>query len=214
MENTALHRRAHGSPIRFIPNALTTVRIGMAPCVTWLLWNERWQLALYVFFLACITDFLDGFIARRWCCSSRWGKILDAFADKVLLGCGLAGAFPIVVSVLEPGFARNLLLFLFFLILIRDVLILCGSGMLLLKKSPPVVVSWVGKVHVFVLAVAGIFSLIWLSASHNGSRIILGIMSVGLCMTACGTAVLSLVHYARVFLGILRHHQRSHTAAH
>jgi len=46
---------------------------------------ERWALVLFV--LACITDFLDGWVARKLNATSIWGAILDPIGDKILI-CG------------------------------------------------------------------------------------------------------------------------------
>jgi CDP-diacylglycerol--glycerol-3-phosphate 3-phosphatidyltransferase len=46
---------------------------------------QRW--AVYAFVLAAVTDFFDGWLARRWNATSVWGAILDPIGDKVLV-CG------------------------------------------------------------------------------------------------------------------------------
>src|SRR5690606_14131323 len=48
------------------------------------------QFALYktafiIFVVAATTDWVDGYLARRWNASSRWGAILDPIADKILV---------------------------------------------------------------------------------------------------------------------------------
>ncbi|MEJ5348553.1 MAG: CDP-alcohol phosphatidyltransferase family protein [Desulfosoma sp.] len=68
-----------------IPNLLTLLRILLTPLLVWLLLNERLTGALTVFFLAGITDGLDGFIARVFHQKSRLGAYLDPLADKILL---------------------------------------------------------------------------------------------------------------------------------
>jgi len=57
---------------------------------------ERWALILFV--LACITDFFDGWLARKLNATSVWGVILDPIGDKILicgaiLGLGALGVF-------------------------------------------------------------------------------------------------------------------------
>jgi cardiolipin synthase (CMP-forming) len=86
------------SKIWNLPNVLTYGRIVAVPLVAGLLlWTDRAQaitglnvetarwLALAIFVLAAITDFFDGFLARRWGQQSALGKMLDPIADKVLV---------------------------------------------------------------------------------------------------------------------------------
>ncbi len=71
-----------------LPNVLTMLRVVMIPFVLWLLWDGRpvmnfW--AAIVYSIACITDFLDGYLARRQGLESILGKFLDPLADKLLV---------------------------------------------------------------------------------------------------------------------------------
>ncbi len=43
------------------------------------------NIALAVFIFAALTDYVDGFIARRWGAVSDFGKLLDPIADKILV---------------------------------------------------------------------------------------------------------------------------------
>lgn len=81
-----------------LPNMLTYGRIVAVPVVAGLLlWNERAELhtglgietarwiALAIYIIAAITDFFDGYLARKWQQQSSLGKMLDPIADKVLV---------------------------------------------------------------------------------------------------------------------------------
>jgi CDP-diacylglycerol---glycerol-3-phosphate 3-phosphatidyltransferase len=79
-----------------VPNALTALRLLGVPALIWLmLANDDaggslgWW-ALLVFLLASATDFLDGFLARRWKAVSVFGKLADPIADKALILAALA----------------------------------------------------------------------------------------------------------------------------
>ena len=78
------------APLRQLPNQLTVARIVAVPvlCLFIGMGNEwlRW-LALVLYVVAALTDWLDGFLARRMNMSSDLGKMLDPIADKLLVGC-------------------------------------------------------------------------------------------------------------------------------
>ena len=71
-----------------LPNILTYGRIAAVPVVAGLLLmggnGARWT-ALGIYVVAAITDFLDGYLARRWQQQSSLGRMLDPIADKVLV---------------------------------------------------------------------------------------------------------------------------------
>ncbi|MFM8745360.1 MAG: CDP-diacylglycerol--glycerol-3-phosphate 3-phosphatidyltransferase [Aestuariivirga sp.] len=71
-----------------LPNILTYGRIAAVPVVAGLLlWGgngARWA-ALAVYVVAAISDFFDGYLARRWQQQSSIGRMLDPIADKVLV---------------------------------------------------------------------------------------------------------------------------------
>ena len=68
------------------PNLLTLARIATCPILVLLLHEHNYDLALYLFIAAGITDGLDGYIAKQFNCVSNLGKVLDPMADKLLIG--------------------------------------------------------------------------------------------------------------------------------
>ena len=79
---------APGSKVWTLPNLLTYGRILAVPLVAGLLmWDGdqfRW-LALGIYIVAAVTDFFDGYLARKWQQQSALGRMLDPIADKVLV---------------------------------------------------------------------------------------------------------------------------------
>ena len=68
-----------------IPNFLTVFRFFLVYPIVISILEENYQLTLFFFFLAGISDFLDGYLARKYSWESRFGKIFDPISDKVLV---------------------------------------------------------------------------------------------------------------------------------
>ena len=83
--------------------------------------NGRFGLALIVFFVASLTDFADGYIARRFRQQSTLGRFLDPLADKLLI----TSAF-LVMAIPHKEFA-SIPIWLAAVVVGRDVLIVFGS---------------------------------------------------------------------------------------
>lgn len=94
------------------PNQLTLLRIVLTPVFLGFLFSESVgdkQISLGIFFIAMITDWYDGWVARRWGYVTRWGQFLDPLADKIIvlstfLGfvhLGLLPALPVWIIVVR-----------------------------------------------------------------------------------------------------------------
>lgn len=82
-----------------LPNLLSITRIAFGPLCIWLLTQEAWMAALLVMIVGEVTDFLDGFIARRYSQVTALGKIIDPMADSlyreiVFIGFHAVGLLP------------------------------------------------------------------------------------------------------------------------
>jgi CDP-diacylglycerol--glycerol-3-phosphate 3-phosphatidyltransferase len=102
-------QRAVAVRLRHVPNLLTLVRIAAIPLIVWLLDDPSRKnagLAFVVYTAASLTDFLDGFIARRYGLTTPLGQLLDPLADKLLVVSALV---MLAVVHREPTFPAWLL---------------------------------------------------------------------------------------------------------
>lgn len=83
-----------------IPNVLSILRLAGVPLLLWLILGPRADgLAVLVLAVAGFTDWLDGYLARKWSQRSRMGQMLDPVADRfyilaTLLGLAIRGIIP------------------------------------------------------------------------------------------------------------------------
>jgi len=136
-----------------LPNIISFLRIILVAPIVWALLNNHYDLAVILFVIAGISDGVDGFLAKRFDWTSRFGGVLDAIADKLLLVSTficlwLLAVFP---------------LWLVALIIIRDVLIVGGGVIYNLKVekfiAEPSVMSKLNTLLQIVLATVGVLSL-------------------------------------------------------
>lgn len=98
------------------PNHLSLIRIILTPVfLLFILLPDRWgfAIALALFVLASVTDYLDGYIARKYNKITDLGKFLDPLADKVLVFAGLLAMIYYIHNIL--------VVFLVFIIIIREI---------------------------------------------------------------------------------------------
>ena len=96
-----------------LANQLTVLRILLIPVFVLLLRYDARVAALIVFLLTCISDSLDGYIARTWRQQTTLGTVLDPIADKLLMVTAFATlallkALPVPLTILL--IARDLIL--------------------------------------------------------------------------------------------------------
>ncbi|MCB0746766.1 MAG: CDP-diacylglycerol--glycerol-3-phosphate 3-phosphatidyltransferase [Ignavibacteriae bacterium] len=99
-----------------LPNQLTTLRIILTPVFLFLFLSENpilKQISLAIYILAAITDWYDGWLARKFNYITTWGKFMDPLADKVLTSTAFF-AF-VAIGVLE--------LWMVLVVVFRDLLI-------------------------------------------------------------------------------------------
>lgn len=66
-------------------NKITVLRVILVPIFLLLLYTQHFVLSFIVYIIACLSDFLDGYIARKYNQISDFGKFMDPLADKMLV---------------------------------------------------------------------------------------------------------------------------------
>ncbi|ABZ76903.1 CDP-diacylglycerol--glycerol-3-phosphate 3-phosphatidyltransferase [Shewanella halifaxensis HAW-EB4] len=139
-----------------IPIALTLFRLALLPVFVVLFYiPEPWSpfAAAFVFWLAAVTDALDGYAARKLKQSTRFGAFLDPVADKIMVTTAL------VLLISEYS---NIWLTLPALFMIGREIVISAlrEWMAEIGKRGAVAVSWIGKYKTAAQMVA-ITGLIW-----------------------------------------------------
>lgn len=132
-----------------LPNKLTMSRIIMIPIFMALMLTEHYIFALIVFSIASLTDFLDGYLARKYDIVSSFGKIMDPLADKLLTFGALVCFIQLeVISVWAP------------IIIIAREFFVTSMRVVAVSKGKVIAASWWGKIKTNVQLFAIIFSML------------------------------------------------------
>ena len=147
-----MEEKDNSKKIWTIPNMLTILRILLIPVFLWVyLGLDDQYLALGVLAFSFFTDFLDGFIARKYHMISEFGKALDPVADKLNQASilfGLCFKYPRMLIPLIIMFVKEIYLGILMLIVIKS------SGHVFQAE-------WYGKVTTFLLYFCMAVHLIW-----------------------------------------------------
>jgi cardiolipin synthase len=105
-----------------LPNIISAFRIVLVPFFVLAVLDQRTGRALMIFFVAGISDLLDGFTARLFHVRSRLGMLLDPAGDKLLMAASY-----IVLTIRSVARPNAIPLGLTVLVFLRDILIVIGA---------------------------------------------------------------------------------------
>lgn len=167
-----------------VPNRLTILRVAMIPLfVVAMLWHSlpySDYIAAALFIGACITDFFDGYIARKYNLITTFGKFMDPLADKLLV-CAALICFLAEDNPEMPAWVV--------IIIISREFIISGFRLVAAEKGVTIAASYWGKVKTVVQMAMSIVLIIHFN--HPWFRIIdLILIYASLILT-----VISLVDY-------------------
>lgn len=126
-----------------IPNILTMARFVLVPVVTVLIYFDMMIPALSIYFIACVTDLLDGFIARKYHLVTNEGALLDPLADKLMS----------IFAVISFTVTGVLPLFILIIILVKELLMI-GGGIFLYFRNIVSPANTFGKIAAFTFNTA------------------------------------------------------------
>ena len=127
-----------------VPNFLSCLRILLLIPLVIANNCENYVLAIVIFVIMGISDFLDGYIARRFDMVTSLGKILDPIADKML----------IVTVMFCIGIKFNKMMPFAYILLFKESLMLIAGAILLKKKKVLQSSKWYGKLATFLFFVS------------------------------------------------------------
>jgi CDP-diacylglycerol--glycerol-3-phosphate 3-phosphatidyltransferase len=136
--------RAVPAPLAAIPNALTVLRLALIPLFVALLVvaDDGHSIAAGVVFgIAGISDYLDGWLARRWNAHSAFGRVADPLADRLMIDAAVV--LLVLVHDRLPWAALAL-------IIARDILLVAGYK-LVMPAGYELSVNFLGKSATWLL---------------------------------------------------------------
>lgn len=177
-----------------VPNILTMIRIACTPVVIALFLINipngiGYLCALGVYAFACFTDFLDGYIARKYNLITDFGKFMDQIADKFITTTAM-----ILVLLAFPVTYSWLAILMVLIVVLRDILI-SGVRMVAANKDLVIPADIFGKIKSFFLDIGSMVLMLyiglvncvvafWLEYLRLAGVIIL-IIGVVLCIVSC-----------------------------
>jgi len=170
-----------------VPNLISALRLGLVPVFLWLCWRPDEAPVAAAVLLAALgaTDWVDGWIARRYDQGSELGKILDPTADRVLL---VAGAVALL-SLSSPGPVVVLL----WVVLVREVAIAAVTVSLAVAGARRIDVVWAGKAG--TLSVMFALPAFLLADTVEGGRLVFSVIGWGFAIAGIGLGYYAAVKY-------------------
>jgi cardiolipin synthase (CMP-forming) len=124
-----------------VPNLLSFLRIALVPVFLWFLLDEFFLAAIAVLAFAGLTDFLDGYLARKLNQTTKLGKMLDPVADRLYI-------FATLLALSATGYVPW---WLAGLVILRDLLMLVSLPVLASVGYRSLPVHYLGKASTFAL---------------------------------------------------------------
>lgn len=185
---------------RVLPNALTLARLVLAAAFiavlsvyrypeanAWALWA-----GIVLFIVAALTDALDGYLARRWNAVSVFGRVMDPFADKLLvLGAFVVMAGPQFADSASGDQITGVAPWMAVVILGRELLVTSIRGVME-GRGVDFSASWTGKAKMFAQSMAVPAALLLVTLGAEGVVTMPRVVSIN-TLIAYGVTLLTVI---------------------
>lgn len=158
-EASPLHRNSLN-----LPNAITVVRLVLSIVLFVLIEaGQLWLMCAVLFAVAAFTDFLDGYLARKYGQVTVLGRILDPFVDKIIV----CGTFIFVQNRTVEGLDSGISAWMTFVVIAREMYV-TSLRAVLEQQGVDFSARWSGKIKMVVQSVALPVCLLSLSPAVHG----------------------------------------------
>lgn len=170
-----------------VSTLLSFSRIALLAPIAYFLFSDIPNNRLWVggvIIVAALTDFFDGYIARRLHQVTDFGKIIDPVADKITIG---VAAILLVVAGMVP-------LWYVVVVIARDILILMGGLYIKSKKNIITQSNWPGKLAVSFIALVLLLSVLGISGLEGFQQVMIWVSIVMMSVSL-------FIYVRRLFVG-------------
>jgi cardiolipin synthase len=170
--------------VKNVPNILSTIRIFLVPVFLLAYFCDdssiKWWAAI-VYALASLTDFLDGFIARKYQLITNLGKVLDPLGDKMM-------TFSVLVCITLD---KVIPLWATLVFVVKELLM--GLGGLIIHKKAKVEIppsNFVGKASTVIFFIVGVTLMLFTNIPHQVATIMISV-AIGIMLVALGSYIIT-----------------------
>ncbi|TFH02091.1 MAG: CDP-alcohol phosphatidyltransferase family protein [Calditrichales bacterium] len=161
-----------------LSNIISLIRFLLAIPIFWAISENQSMLALILIVVAALSDWLDGYFARKWKQITSLGKIIDPLADK---SCTVGGF-------LALSLYQGLPFWITAIIIGRDIIIIIASIIVIGQKNVVMASNIPGKISVFLITLLGVVFLMNIEFMEQPLLILAGL-----------AIAVSLINYGTIF---------------
>ena len=170
--------------MKVVPNILSVFRICLVPVFVIAYFLDDHDIKYYailVYIIAGLSDFLDGYVARRFDAQTKIGKVLDPLGDKLM-------TFTVLICITITNFSNYIFLGAVIVFFVKEILM--GIGGLVIHKIaqdeiPPA--NFIGKTSTLVFFV--VCAALMLFRTHLSNFAIVLMISIAMCLSLIALAV-------------------------